>query len=231
MVEPLTATTNTATEAVTEGSKNPNQEVESKVYTQAELDAIAAEVRRKTETKVAKKYENVDVEKYRAMMQKEEDLKMQQAKEKGEFEKILKDQSEKANQRITQLASELQAIKVDGALLNLASTKKAINPQQVTRLVRDQVRMTEAGEVEVVDPKTGQPRYTDSGDPMTIDALVSEFLKTNPHFVTAGPAGVGIKSNTSPEGMPQVDINNLDMRNPEHRKIYAQYRKAKGISY
>lgn len=231
MVEPLTATTNTATEAVTEGSKNPNQEVESKVYTQAELDAIAAEVRRKTETKVAKKYENVDVEKYRAMMQKEEDLKLQQAKEKGEFEKILKEQSEKANQRITQLASELQAIKVDGALLNLASTKKAINPQQVTRLVRDQVRMTEAGEVEVVDPKTGQPRYTDSGDPMTIDALVSEFLKTNPHFVTAGPAGVGIKSNTSPEGMPQVDINNLDMKNPEHRKIYAQYRKAKGISY
>ena len=231
MVEPLTATTNTATEAVTEGSKNPNQEVESKVYTQAELDAIAAEVRRKTETKIAKKYDGVDIEKYRSLMQKEEELQMQQAKEKGEFEKILKDQSEKANQRITQLASELQAIKVDGALLNLASTKKAINPQQVTRLVRDQVRMTEAGEVEVVDPKTGQPRYTDSGDPMTIDALVSEFLKTNPHFVTAGPAGVGIKSNTSPEGMPQVDINNLDMRNPEHRKIYAQYRKAKGISY
>ena len=231
MVEPLTATTNTATEAVTEGSKNPNQEVESKVYTQAELDAIAAEVRRKTETKVAKKYDGIDIEKYRSLMQKEEELQMQQAKEKGEFEKILKDQSEKANQRITQLASELQAIKVDGALLNLASTKKAINPQQVTRLVRDQVRMTEAGEVEVVDPKTGQPRYTDSGDPMTIDALVSEFLKTNPHFVTAGPAGVGIKSNTSPEGMPQVDINNLDMRNPEHRKIYAQYRKAKGISY
>lgn len=231
MVEPLTATTNTATEAATEGSKNPNQEVESKVYTQAELDAIAAEVRRKTETKIAKKYENVDVEKYRAMVQKEEELKMQQAKEKGEFEKILKEQSEKANQRITQLASELQAIKVDGALLNLASTKKAINPQQVTRLVRDQVRMTEAGEVEVVDPKTGQPRYTDSGDPMTIDALVSEFLKTNPHFVTAGPAGAGTKSNTNPEGIPQVDINNLDMRNPEHRKIYAQYRKAKGISY
>ena len=231
MVEPLTATTNTATEAVTEGSKNPNQEVESKVYTQAELDAIAAEVRRKTETKIAKKYDGVDIEKYRSLMQKEEELQMQQAKEKGEFEKILKDQSEKANQRITQLASELQAIKVDGALLNLASTKKAINPQQVTRLVRDQVRMTEAGEVEVVDPKTGQPRYTDSGDPMTIDALVSEFLKTNPHFVTAGPAGAGIKSNTNPEGIPQVDINNLDMRNPEHRKIYAQYRKAKGISY
>ena len=84
MVEPLTATTNTATEAVTEGSKNPNQEVESKVYTQAELDAIAAEVRRKTETKVAKKYDGIDIEKYRSLMQKEEELKMQQAKEKGD---------------------------------------------------------------------------------------------------------------------------------------------------
>ena len=100
MVEPLTATTNTATEAATEGSKNSNQEVESKVYTPAELDAFAAEVRRKTETKVAKKYDGIDIEKYRSLMQKEEELKMQQAKEKGEFEKILREQSEKANQKI-----------------------------------------------------------------------------------------------------------------------------------
>jgi hypothetical protein len=64
------------------------------------------------------------------------------------------------------------------------------------------------------------------------EALVLALQDPGQHIVvTAGPAGVGIKSNTSPEGMPQVDINNLDMRNPEHRKIYAQYRKAKGISY
>jgi hypothetical protein len=231
MVEPLTATTNTATEAVTEGSKNSNQEVESKVYTQAELDAIAAEVRRKTETKVAKKYDGIDIEKYRSLMQKEEELKMQQAKEKGEFEKILREQSEKANQKISTLTQQLTRIQVDGTLLSLASNMKAINPEQVVKLVKDQIKMSETGEVEVIDPKTGQTRYKDSGEAMTSADLLTEFLKANAHFVTAGPAGAGIKSNTSNNGIPQVDLNNLDMKNPEHRKIYAQYRKAKGIGY
>ena len=56
-----------ATVATSEVSKNnPSQEgVENqptKVYTQVELDAIAAEVRRKTEAKLSKKFEGIDVE-------------------------------------------------------------------------------------------------------------------------------------------------------------------------
>jgi hypothetical protein len=164
-------------------------------------------------------------------MQKEEELQMQQAKEKGEFEKILREQSEKANQKISTLTQQLTRIQVDGTLLSLASTMKAINPEQVVKLVKDQIKMSEAGEVEVIDPKTGQTRYKDSGEAMTSADLLTEFLKANAHFVTAGPAGAGIKSNTSNNGIPQVDINNLDMKNPEHRKIYAQYRKEKGIGY
>ena len=114
-------------------------------------------------------------------------------------------------------------------MINAASTKKAINPDQVARLVRDNVKMSEAGEVEVVDPKTGQTRYTDNGDPMNIDGLVSEFLNTNPHFVQAGQPGGGSKSNTGTEGVPQVDVNSLDMGNPEHRKKYAEWRKTQGF--
>lgn len=223
----LTANKEVATEATTEGSKNnPSQVTEStRVYTQAELDAIAADVRRKTEAKVAKKYEGVDVEAYKSLVQKEEQLKLEEQKRKGEFEKILKEQAEKAQQKIQTLSSELAKIKVDGALINAASTKKAINPEQVARLVRDQVRMSEAGEVEVVDPKSGQVKYTETGDPMTIDGLVSEWLKTNPHFVTAGPAGGGSKSNTSPEGAKEVDISKLNLNNPADRAVYKELRK------
>ena len=56
-----------------------------------------------------------------------------------------------------------------------------------------------------------------------------EFLKTNPHFVQAGPAGAGSTSNTKSETPSKVDVKSLDMRNPEHRKIYAEYRKTQGI--
>jgi hypothetical protein len=223
----LTANTDVATEATTEGSKNnPSQVAEStRVYTQTELDAIAAEVRRKTEAKISKKYEGVDVEAYKSLVQKEEQLKLEEQKRKGEFEKILKEQADKAQQKIQTLSSELAKIKVDGALINAASTKKAISPEQVARLVRDQVRMSEAGEVEVIDSKSGQVKYTETGDPMTIDGLVSEWLKTNPHFVTAGPAGGGSKSNTSPEGAKNVDVSKLDLNNPADRAIYKQLRR------
>jgi hypothetical protein len=30
--------------------------------------------------------------------------------------------------------------------------------------------------------------------------------------------------------MKKVDMKNLDMKNPEHRKIYAEYRKSAGLA-
>ena len=218
------ATTEGVIEAPMEGSKNTTQAEPTKVYTQAELDAITAAVRGTTEKKILKKFEGIDVEAYKSLVQKEEQLKLEEQKRKGEFEKILKETADKAQQKIQTLSSELAKIKVDGALINAASTKKAINPEQVARLVRDQVRMSEAGEVEVVDSKSGQVKYTETGDPMTIDGLVSEWLKSNPHFVTAGPAGGGSKSNTSPEGAKEVDVSKLDLNNPADRAIYKKLR-------
>lgn len=224
------ATTESVIEAPKEGPKNSTQGTEStKVYTQAELDAITAAVKNTTERKIAKKYEGVDLDQYRVLVQKEEELKMQQAKEKGEFERILKEQADKANQKISTLTQELTKIKVDGTLLNAASSKKAINPEQVARLIRDQIKMSDTGDVEVIDPKTGSAKYTEKGEPYTVELAVDEFLRNNPHFVTAGPSGSGSRSNTGNASPLKVDINSLDMKNPDHRKIYAQYRKEKGI--
>ena len=197
----------------------------AKVYTQAELDAVAAEVRRKAEAKFSKKFEGVDVEKYQTFLAQEEQNKIDQAKEKSEFEKLLKENAEKFQGKINNLTSELTKIKVDGALINAASTNRAINPEQVATLVRNNVKMTESGEVEVIDPKTGQTRYTDNGDPLNINGLVQEFLQTNPHFVTAGQPGGGSKSNTGTECFSKVDVTKLEMTNPEHRKQYAEWRK------
>ena len=224
-----TQPTTAPTEAVSNTQQEQADHQPAKVYSQQELDAIAGDVRRKTEAKLAKKFEGIDVEKYQNLMAQEEQVKISKANEKSEFEKLLKENAEKFNSKITTLTSELTKIKVDGALMNAASTKKAINPEQVARLVRENVKMSEAGEVEIIDPKTGQTRYTDTGDALTVDGLVSEFLQTNPHFVSAGQPGGGSTSNTGTTGVSKVDVNNLDMKNPEHRKIYAEHRKTLGF--
>jgi hypothetical protein len=230
----LTDTKVETTEVQPEVTKNnPTQDevsTEPKTYTQEQVDAIASKVRKTEESKVSRKFENIDVEKYQTFIAKEEQSKIAEAKRKGEFEKVLLQQSEKSVAQINKLTSELTKIKVDGSLLNAASTKKAINPEQVVRLVREQVKMSDTGEVEVIDSKTGQTRYSDTGEALSVSELVSEFLKSNPHFVQAGPAGAGSSSNTKTDIPSNVDISKLDMNNPEHRKLYAKIRNEQGIN-
>ena len=98
-IQPATATAEPVSN--TEQAQADNQP--AKVYTQAELDAIAAETRRKTEARYAKKFEGIDVEKYQSLMAKEEEQKISQAKEKSEFEKLLKDNAEKFQNKINVL--------------------------------------------------------------------------------------------------------------------------------
>ena len=209
--------------------KQSQEEVSTpKTFTQDEFNDAMASVRKKTEANVLKKFQGVDVKKYRDLLQQEEDSILEEQKKRGEFEKILKETAEKKDQRIDQLHNQLSFIKVDNELISSASKYKAINPEQVVRLVKDQVKLNDTGDVEVVD-KNGTPRYAESGELLTVDNLVKEFLDTNPHFISAGPSGSGAKSNTQTEGIKPVDISKLDMKDPAQRQVYAEYRKKQGI--
>ena len=209
--------------------KQSQEEVSTpKTFTQDEFNDAMASVRKKTEASVLKKYSGVDVSKYRDLLQKEEDSILEEQKKRGEFEKILKDTAEKKDQRIAQLHNQLNSIKVDDAIISSSAKYKAISPAQISQLIKSQVRLNEAGDVEVVD-KNGTPRYAESGELLTVDNLVKEFLDTNPHFISAGPSGSGAKSNTQTEGIKPVDISKLDMKDPAQRQVYAEYRKKQGI--
>lgn len=215
------------TAPVTEDSKNqdPTQGTDNQpVYTKEQFNAAMKSARMSGEQSVAKKFSNVDVEHYNSLIQKEEQSKLEEQKRKGEFEKILKEQAEKAQSKISTLTDELTKIKVDGALLNAASKHKAVNPEQVVKLVRDQVKMSETGQVEIVDPKSGNTRYTEAGEPLDVENAVSDWLKANPHFVQAGPTGSGATSNQNPEGVKQVDLDKLDLTKAKDREIYKQHR-------
>ena len=216
-----------STAPVTEDSKNqdPTQGTDNQpVYTKEQFNAAMKSARLQGEQSVAKKFSNVDVEHYNSLIQQEEQSKLEEQKKKGEFEEILKAQSEKAQAKISTLTDELTKIKVDGALLNAASKHKAVNPEQVVQLVRSQVKMSETGQVEIVDPKSGNTRYTEAGEPLDVENAVSDWLKANPHFVQAGPTGSGSQSNTTPEGVKQVDLDKLDLTKAKDREIYKQHR-------
>lgn len=199
-------------------------------FTQDELDKIVADRIARERGKYEKKYSGIDLDRYQTLMDAEEKRIQDEQKARGEFENILKTTVDKKDSVINQLKTELQTVKVDGQLLNIASANRVVNPQQVVRLLKDQVRLAETGEVEVIDPITRQVKYSDSGDLVNIEHLVQDFLKENPHFVAATAAGAGSRSSTQPGRPTEVDITKLDMKNPEHREVYREYRKTHGIA-
>ena len=173
-----------------------------------------------------KKYSGIDPEQARKLLQEKENKEMEDQKARGEFEKILKEQAEKSNKEIAGLRSEIEKVKVDGALLNAASKNSAINPDQVKDLLKSNVKLTDDGKVEIL-AENNQPIYNKDGDLKSIDEYVKDFITENPHFQTATPSGSGSKANLGKVDAKPFNIADLDMTKPEDRKQYAEYKKAR----
>jgi hypothetical protein len=200
----------------------------SQTFTQDELDRIVKERLDRERKKFSKQFEGVDVERYRELTAKEESIRIEQEKARGNFEKVLQETVGKKDLTIKQLQDQLHSIKVDGSLLNAASSRRAVNPQQVVRLLKDQIRLGNDGDVEIVDTD-GSVRYSEKGSTLTVDDLVDEFLSANPHFIAAGPQGSGAQGAVGrPAGnVGKIDVTRLDMSNPQDRIIYKEYMKSK----
>lgn len=222
----MTTETHGNTEAVDTGATETGQtnesQVETKMFTQAEVNELIG----KRVAQVNKKYEGVDVSEYQALKSLQEQVEEEQLMKKQDFEGLLKKQREKSESEITKLRTELETIKIDGALINASSKAKALSPEHVAQLLRNSVKLDQNGQVVVVD-KEGQPRYTDNADPMTVDNLVDEFLASNQYFKAAGPSGSGSTGNTDTVNQTEFDLSQLDMNNPKHRQIYMKM-KAEG---
>ncbi len=198
-----------------------------KTFTQEDVDKFVRERLDRERKKFSKQFEGVDVEKYRALVEKEEKLQLEQQTARGEFEKVLQTTVSKKDAQIQELQKQLQTIKVDGNLLSAASANKAVNPQQVVRLLKDQIRLNNSGEVEIVDD-SGAVRYTDAGSAMGVEDLVSEFLQANPHFISAGPSGSGSQGAVANAAgsVGKMDVSKLDMSRAQDRALYKEMMKS-----
>ena len=68
----------------------------------------------------------------------------------------------------------------------------------------------------------------DSGNNLSVDSLVKEFLDTNPHFRAAGASTTNTKTNVSNGSSTDFDLASLDLTKPEHRQMYKEARQ-KGL--
>lgn len=214
--------TEAATDAQTDQIENQARE-QVKTYTQEEFDRHMAGLK----NSIAKKYERQfselgDLDELRKLKEEHEVRKQQEAIKRGEFEKTLQELAQKKDAEIQKRDSIIKEYKVNTPILDAAARYKSINPVQVKQLLSSNVRLNEEGDVEVVDEK-GSVRYNDSGAPLGVDDLVKEFLDTNPHFKQASAATTNTKSNVSP-AVKDFDISKLDMKNPEHRRMYAEWK-------
>ena len=194
------------------------------MVSQSEVDKIVERRLAREKSKYEKMYSGIDPEQARKLLQEKENKEIEDQKARGEFEKILKEQAEKSNKEIASLRSEIEKVKVDGALLNAASKNSAINPEQVKDLLKGNVKLTEDGKVEIL-AENKQPMYNKDGDLKSIDEYVKEFITDNPHFQLATPSGSGSQANLGKVDAKPFNLADLDMTNPEDRKQYAEYKK------
>lgn len=218
MTENMVNTEATSTGEVAEG-QNTESQATTKTFTQDEVNEIVT----KRLAQVNKKYAEVDVDEYRQLKQLRERVEEQELMERKDFETLLKKTKEKADTEVNTLRSQLESIKIDGALINAASKLKSVAPEQTAKLLRDQLALDSNGNA-VVKDADGQIRYNDNAEPMTVEQLVEEFLSSNTYFRNAGPAGTDSQGNRNIVDHQKMDLRSLDMTNPEHRAIYKKWR-------
>ena len=199
-----------------------------KTFTQEEIDKIVADRVAREQRKFDKKLSGIDLDEARQLLSQKEQVEQDKMKERGEFETILKQTVEKKDSEINAYKTKLQQTLVDGAILGAASNNNAVSPEQVSSLLKAQTRLGEDGTVEVLD-NNGTPRYNDSGDLLSVNEMVSEFLTANPHFVRASKGGTGSQGNAGGSTLkPQSTVNDMvDNWNEGGREAYRALMKAK----
>ena len=219
----------TSADNATDAADTTENQAPAKTYTQQEVDNMMARMKGSLEKKLLKPYEDLgDPEELRNLRQEAERRAQEQQIKRGEFEKTLQEKAAKWEAEIQKRDSIIKEYKVNTPVLNAAAKYRAVNPDQVRTLLQPALRLNTEGEVEVVDAK-GSVRYTDAGTPIGVEDLVREFLDSNPHFVAATPATTNTQSSVNGRGGNTIDITKLDMKNKDHRKMYAEAQKARRV--
>lgn len=217
----IMAGNNETTDTQANQTSQATEAKQSRTYTQEEFDNHIAGLKASLTKKLLKPYEELgDVEELRNLREQANKKAQEDQVKRGEFDKIIAELASKKDAEIQKRDKMIEEFKVEQPLVSTASEFRSVNPEQVKRLLRGYVRLNTEGDVEVIDDN-GSVRYDDSGRPLSVKELVKGFLKENPHFVQPTPSTTNSQHSIRADS-GKVDISKLDMKNPEHRKLYAQ---------
>ena len=208
----------------TQAPETSNQEVkqEEKTFTQEQLNNIIESRIMAERRKYEKKIQEEENQKSELLKQKQ----LEEAKSKQELEKIMQQRIAEKETELNKYKAEIKKERVDKSILTVASSYKAISPEQVVALLKSEVQLSDDGRTEVLD-NNGNVRYNSKGQPLSIEERVKEFLDSNPHFRQGSLSGTGSQSAIGGNSQKPVSIGDLDLNNPADRKVYAEMRKSK----
>jgi hypothetical protein len=138
----------------------------------------------------------------------------------------MQDRLSEKDSELNRYKTQIKKEKVDNSILSVANREKSINAQQVVSLLKDEVKYTDDGRIEIVD-NNSNVRYNTKGELLTIDDRVKEFLDANPHFRQGSLSGSGSQSSVEGKTVKPFNIQDLDMSKSEDRATYAKYKKAR----
>lgn len=217
-------------DSVTDATGATENQAQARTYTQEEVDNMMARMKGSLQKKLLKPYEDLgDPDELRQLREEASKRQTEQQIKRGEFEKTLQDLAAKKDAEILKRDSIIKEYKVNTPLLSAAAKFRAVNAEQVRTLLQASVRLSPDGDVEVIDNK-GSVRYNDRGEAISVETLVDEFLKQNPHFVQSTPATTNTRTNTQPAlaGNGKIDLSKLDLTRSQDRQIYKEAR-SKGL--
>ena len=216
-------------EATTTENVEVKQEqiVEQPQTKQVDIDKVVKDRLYRQEQKILNELGVGSLDDVKAAIDERKKAEEEKQLERGKFDEVIKKKTQEYNDKLSKLEAELRDERVDKQLINAASKHKAINPEQIKSLLKNNVNLNKDGKVEVVD-NSGTPRYNKDGDLLTVDEAVQEFLTQNAHFQSATPSGSGSVANVGQSNTNKtLNISDLDMSNPADRKAYAEYRKSR----
>ena len=215
------------TEAVqpnNEQVETPKEEVKvdtpkEQTFTQEQLDNIIKTRLESEKNKYEKKLQEEENQKAEILKQKQ----LEEAKTKQDLEKIMQERLSEKDSELQKVKDQIKKEKVDNSILSIANKEKSINAQQVVALLKNEVKYNDDGRIEVVD-NNSNVRYNSSGELLTIEDRVKEFLDSNPHFRQGSLSGSGSQSAIGGKTVKPFSLQDLDLTKPEDKKAYAEYR-------
>jgi hypothetical protein len=216
VVQPITE----QTEVPTETKVETTAEVKEMKFTQDQLDKVISSRLEAERRKYEKKLQEEENSKAEIVKQRQ----LEEAKTKQDLEKIMQERLSEKEEELNRYKNQIKKEKVDNSILSVASLNKAISPAQVVALLKDEVKYTDDGRIEIVD-NNSNVRYNSKGELLTIEDRVKEFLDSNPHFRQGSLSGSGSQSAIGGKTVKPFNLQDLDLTKPEDRKAYQEYRK------